>query len=566
METDRPSRPAAAIEAGQEALARGAWGDARACFETALDREEMPEALEGLGMAAWWLEDVRATIDARMRAYRLYREAGDRQGAARVAIGLSADHFFEGDGAVARGWVQRANRLLEGLDPSSECGWLAVWEAHMALDIEHDPASAERFAAEAVALGKSLGDFDLEMLGLAYLGFAMVSRGMIVEGMRCLDEATTAAMSGEIGDIDAIATVCCCLIYSCERVRDYARAAEWCERLEEFCERWSYQWMFSVCRTHYAGVLMWRGAWADAESALRASIGAFERTRPAQAAEALALLAGLRCKQGRFDEAEALLQQAESDPFRMMGNTLACLVRGEMALDLDDPESAVDLVERFLRSITVEDRMERVAGLELLVRAQLATGRQAEAEETLAELRSMATRIRTGPMRGSARFAEGLVSAAKEDHETAKQCLEDAVGLFERGGASFESARARLELARCLFALDRPDAAKPHARNASESFKGLRAVPEAERAETLLRKLEITSRKRTGEAPNLAGLSRREVEVLRLVAQGLSNAGIAARLSLSEHTVHRHVTNILRKLDLPSRTGAAAYAFRHGLL
>lgn len=563
METDRPSQSqsAATIEAGLEALARGAWADARACFEANLEREETPEALEGLGMAAWWLEDVRATINACRRAYHLYSNAGDRRRAARVAVGLSADHFFEGEGAVARGWIQRAHRLLEGLDPGPERGWLAVWEAHMALDIDHDSATAYRLADEVVALGKSLGDFDLEMLGLAYLGFALVSRGMIDEGMRCLDEATTAAMAGEIGDIDATATVCCCLLYACERVRDYARAAEWCVRLKEFCEHFSYEWMLSFCRVHYAGTLMWRGAWAEAEVELEASTGALERIRPAQAAEGLVHLAELRCRQGRFEEAEVLLLQAESDPFRIMGSIPACLVRGRMALDLDDPENALDLTERFLRAIADEDRMERVAGLELLVPARLATNRHARAEEAMEELRTMATEIDTDPMRGAARFAEGLISASKADYERAKQCLEDAISLFERSGAPFETARARLELARSLLALDRPDAAELQARNASESFRGLGAVPEANRATALLK--EITTRGRTGEAP---GLSKREVEVLRLVAQGLSNAEIAARLFLSEHTVHRHVNSILRKLDLPSRTSAAAHAFRHGIL
>jgi LuxR family maltose regulon positive regulatory protein len=526
----------------------------------------MPEALEGLGGAAWWLEDVRTTIDARKRAYRLYRDTGDRRGAARVATGLSMDHFFEGERAVARGWVQRANRLLEGLEPGPEHGWLKIWEAHMALDIDHHPAAAERFTEEAVALGKSLDDVDLEMLGLAYLGFAMVSQGKISEGMRCLDEATTAAMAGEMSDIDATATACCCLIYACERVRDYGRAARWCEKLQEFCERWSYQLMFWVCRTHYAGILMWRGAWAEAESALQASIGAFEQTRPAQAAEALVRLAELRCRQGRFEEAEVLLQQAESDPFRMMGSTLACLVRGEMALELDDPQSAVDLAERFLRAIAPEDWMERADGLEVLVRARLTTGHHTLAEQAMAELCSIATQIGTEPMRGAARFAEGLIRAAAGDYESAKRHFEDAADLFDRSGAPFETARARLELSRCLLALDRADAAEVQARNALESFQRLGAAIGADRAEALLHQMEIIARKRTGEASAPAGLSRREVEVLRLVAQGLSNQEIAARLVLSEHTVHRHVTSILRKLDLPSRTAAAAYAFRHSLL
>ena len=65
---------------------------------------------------------------------------------------------------------------------------------------------------------------------------------------------------------------------------------------------------------------------------------------------------------------------------------------------------------------------------------------------------------------------------------------------------------------------------------------------------------------------DVALLTPRELDVLKLVAQGLSNADIARRLVLSEHTVHRHLANILRKLDLSSRAGAAAWGVRAGLV
>jgi DNA-binding NarL/FixJ family response regulator len=61
-------------------------------------------------------------------------------------------------------------------------------------------------------------------------------------------------------------------------------------------------------------------------------------------------------------------------------------------------------------------------------------------------------------------------------------------------------------------------------------------------------------------------LSRRETEVLRLVAAGLSNREIASSLVLSEHTVHRHVANVLRKLAQSSRAAAAAQATRAGYI
>jgi DNA-binding NarL/FixJ family response regulator len=61
-------------------------------------------------------------------------------------------------------------------------------------------------------------------------------------------------------------------------------------------------------------------------------------------------------------------------------------------------------------------------------------------------------------------------------------------------------------------------------------------------------------------------LTPRELDVLKLVAQGLSNSDIARRLVLSEHTVHRHLANILRKLGLSSRAAAAAWGVRTGLM
>jgi LuxR family transcriptional regulator, maltose regulon positive regulatory protein len=569
MDTHHPSQSqsAVAIQAGEEALARGAWDEARSAFEDALHGEESPEALEGLGMAAWWLEDDVTAIDARTGAYRLYRDRRDRRGAARVATGLAMDYFLRGEHAVANGWVQRAHRLLDGLERCPELGWLAIWEAHMALMADHNPTAAQRLAAEAAALGRSLEDTDLEMLALAYEGFALVSRGDIDEGMRRLDESATAAIAGEMNDIDATATACCCLIYACERVRDYGRAAQWCKRLSEFCERWSYQLVFSICRSHYAGTLVWRGAWAEAEAELQTAIAAFEKTRTAMAAESLVRLADLRVCQGRLDEASALLDRAESHPFRMLGGDLALVVRATLALERGDARSAVDHAERFLRAVPPDDRLELAGGLETLVQARLAADDHGGARQALDELRIIANEVATAPMRGALCFAEGLVSAATGDHESAKRHFEDAADLFDRSGSPFETARARLELARCLSALRRADAAEVQARNALEAFKRLGAAAEANRAQALLHQMEISPPRQTGEATTQeAALSRREVEVLRLVAQGLSNQEIAAQLVLSEHTVHRHVTSILRKLDLPSRTAAAAYAFRHDLL
>ncbi|MCC2627190.1 MAG: regulatory protein LuxR [Thermomicrobiales bacterium] len=555
------------LDAGWQALGEGAWEDARVHFMAALGQEETATALEGLGWAAWWLNDVPVTFDARERAYRRYREDGDNQAAARMAVSLAADHFLRrGEHAVADGWFQRAHRLLDGLDPSPEHAMLAIWESYVAVIFHHDTAKARQLGAEARALAGSLGVIDLEMLAQASLGFAMVCEGNIAEGMRLLDGATAAAVAGEMTDPDAIVTTCCYLISACERVRDYDRAAQWCERAIRLADRWSYRFMFAYCRSHYAGVLIWRGAWPDAEAELEAATGELAATFPAMAAEGITRLAELRRRQGRFEDAHALLDRLDAQPLRALGSKPALLGRAALALDQGDLTTAIDLAERFLRGVPSEDRVERIDGLELLARAQATHGDHALASRSMAELRVITEAIATPSLQAMASHVEGVIEAARGDYDEARRRFEDAVDLFDAGGAPFEAACSRLELADALAAVKRPDAAAREARVALTILEQIGAARELERAAALLRHLEAATPDRAGNATAAAGLTHRELEILGLVAQGLSDKEVATTLRLSEHTIHRHVSNILNKLDVPSRTAAVAQAVQHGLL
>ena len=543
------------LAAGRKALSLGRWEDARTFFEVAVAESEGAEAIEAMAMAAWWLDDARVTIESRERAYRLYRQHGDGLGAARMAIWLVWDYLaFRGEPAVANGWLQRAHRLLDDVPPEREHGWLAIREAEFAFLLQNDIAGARRLARRAREIGRAVGDADLELSALALEGMALASEGEVSEGIRLLDEASAAAVAGEISELWAVGRACCYLITACERIRDFDRADQWSQRMLEYAKRWRIPHLFAVCRAHYAGVLVWRGTWDQAEVEFDMAMRELTRARPGMGFEVVVRLAELRRRQGRLDEAMALFREVEFHPLAQIG--LAAV-----ALDGGDAARAGELVDRFLRQLGSSNPLQRFVGLELLINALVALGKAQRAKSVLRELDDLVGPLGTDPLRASALAAAGAVAGAGGDFETARLRYEDAVDLFHRSGAPFETARARIGLARALGALGRADLAVTEARAALEAMQRMHAETESNNAAAVLRELDADE-PLTGDA----ALTRREVEVLQLVAQGLSNPAIAERLLLSEHTVHRHVANILTKLRLSSRAAAATWAAQHRLV
>jgi len=533
---DEPSR---AIEHGQVALARGAWAEARARFAEALAQAETPEAYEGAGLAARYELDAEAAIEAHERGYRLARSLGDDATAARLAIQLGHDAYAFRGPAEASGWVERAALLVEGEPPSVAAAWVSVLRAQFAL-AGHDPDSAQAESARALALARELGAVDVEMLALSVNGLALVSAGEIGDGMRRLDAAAAAAVGGEMTDADTIETVCCHMIDACKLVRDLERANEWCLRVRDIATRFADRQMFSICRTAYADVLLWHGDWERADEELTAAVDELGALRPGRDIEPLARLAELRRRQGRTSEAEELLPRVESHRFH-------ALLTGLLALDRGDAETAVDAAERLLRRVGDAGRFERVAGLDLLVRAAVAGGDEGSARKAADEIAAIAAACPNAPLRAAALLAEGRVAVAVGEATTAGPLLEDAADLFDAAGARYDAALARLELASVLRVAGRDvpaGKAEARARKALEEL-GARA-PEA----------------------RVGGLSAREAEVLRLVARGLSNDDIARELVLSVRTVERHVANIYLKVGASGRTGraiATAWAHAHGI-
>ena len=540
------------LRAGDEALARGAWAEARDHFEAALSEGESAAAWEGLGWTGWWLADEELTFRARERAYRAYRSEGDALGAGRVAAWLASDfREFRGEVAVGLGWMRRAHRLLEPLPTAAEHGWLALIDVDFVLNVDADADRALPLSRRATEIGRELEVPDIEAVGLAQQGIALVGKGEVDEGMRLLDEASGIAASEDLHLPVSLGWALCCMISACDGVGDFDRAAQWFDSMREFTERWGGRQILGVCRSSYGRVLATRGDWPAAEVELTAAVEDLELARPALVTGGLVRLGELRLRQGRSDDARELFERAGAP---------GLIGLGELALATGDAVTAVDAAERFLRRLPASALLDRLPGLELLARARAASGELAAAGEAIDDLEVVADRLGTPYVRGRIARAVAEVALAGGDHDSARRSFEDSIDCFAEASAPYDTAIARFGLARALAELGRGEHAERELMSARETFVALGARRDAELAEAPLPRPGAT-----GDI-GLDQLTRREVEVLRLVATGMGDAAIAEQLVVSPHTVHRHVANIRTKLGLTSRAAAVAYATREGLL
>jgi ATP/maltotriose-dependent transcriptional regulator MalT len=527
------------VAAGRAAMAHADWAEARVNFEAAVVlNDAVAEAWEGLSRAAWWQGDQAATFAARERAYRAYRRDGDPHGAARMAMWIASDHFdFRGDDAVASAWLQRAASLVDGHPPCAEQGYNALLEADIALLAEGDPIRAERAAERALELARGVADAGVEVVALAILGYAQVISGATDDGLRHLDEAAALAVGEEFLDMAAPAWALCHTVSACADIGDFGRAAQWCRAMHTWAASRRARHIFGVCRTAYGEVLATGGDWPSAEQELLSAMADLNATRPALAASTAIRLGRLRVRQGDLPAARALFEAAQPLPQAVVG-------LGELGLLAGDATAAADAAERVLRRPGDASVLDRLPALELLARALAVASDHVQAAEVADQVEREAARLGTPYLRGRARHVRARVLLEAGDHDGARHAAEDATDLLAAGSAPFEAAHARVSLAEALRRLGHSERADAEAAAARASLALLGAPAQT----------------------TAVALSPREADILRLVAQGLSDSRIAERLFLSPHTVHRHVANVRTKLNVPSRAAAVAYATRENLL
>jgi DNA-binding CsgD family transcriptional regulator len=528
---------------------RRMWGDAFA--ELSAAQRDAPlgvEDLERLAVAAYMVGRDGDCEDAWLRAHQGWLRRGEVQRAGRCAFWQALGLLFRGDLAPGMGWVARGGRVLEdGRRDCVEQAWLRMLTALPLLFEGDADASHQRFV-EAEKIAERFGDADATMFARLGRGHSLILQGQVPAGMAFLDEVMVAVTADEVAPMLA-GIAYCQVIALCQAVFDVRRAREWTEALTSWCDSQPELVPFrGNCLVHRCEIFRLRGAWTDALDAARRACEWLAGPPPWDTlGSAHYQLAEIQRLRGEFADAERSYRQASlagRDP--EPGMSLLRLAQGKTELALPAIRRAVD---------EAQDPIGRSRLLPACVEVMLEAGDVAAARAAADELAGIAAQSDAPYLDALAVHASGAVLLAERDAPAALAKLRTAHRLWRELAAPHEAARARLLIGVACRELGDGATAELEFEAARDELEKLGAAPDIERVGRL-----------AGSSPSLGPLSRRESEVLMLVAAGKTNRAIAAELVISEKTVARHVSNIFAKLRLSSRTEAAAYAYKHGLV
>lgn len=534
---------------GRTAYREHVWDEAyaslcRADESAALD----PDDLEALAESAHFTGRTEESVQAHGRIYTDRLRDGDHCGAAMCAVRIHLVLMLRGDVPPAMGWLARAQRLLHDEPESAVHGYVCVAEAEANFQ-GGDVAGSLDLARNATRIGTHFADPDLVNLGLHQTGRALVALGDVSGGTALLDDAMVAVTTREVNATSSW-WIYCSSINMCDYMSDFERASAWTSAFEKWLRTQHGGTAFSgSCRMHRSRIMRLHGAWSDAEREARQACTGQNGTVAMDAGQAWYQIGEIRRLTGDLPAAEVAFGRAGSYGWDVQPG-MALLRAAQGRADAAAAGLARSLAEH------PSDRLARAKLLPAQAEIAAAAGNLELARAAADELAAMvdappAVRASAAQVAGALRLTEGDPAGALPDLRAAARTWADL-------DMPYEAARSHQLIGLACRAIGDEDTARLEWDTCRAVFSRLGASPDLTHIDELLGRARQPM-------PLPDGLSVREVEVMRLVAAGLTNQEVAASLSLSKKTVARHLSNIFGKIGVTTRAAATAYSCRHGL-
>jgi len=507
-------------------------------------------------VAAYLVGRADESVEILGRAHQEYLASDDPVGAARCAFWLGFQLLMRGESARGGGWVARAEHLLEDCGRDCEERGFVLLPRGLRLLSRGKPEAAEETFTEAVRVAERFASRELMALSRLGRGQALIRSGAIDDGVALLDEAMAAVDAGGLGPV-VVGTIYCAVIETCHEIFDLGRAKEWTAALGDWCASQPDLVPFrGDCLVRRSEILRLQGDWPRAlEEARRA--GRLLTRPPADAGAGAAFYeqAELHRLRGQLEASEKAYREASGrGRAPQPGLALLRLAQGRV----DDAAAAI---RRVVEEAATPSEQARV--LPAFVEIALAAGYVDAAGEAADTLSRIAGELDAPLLHARAASARGAIHLEEGDARAALSELRAARTTWETLGAPYEAARVQLLLARACRELGDEDTADMELEAAVRTLERLGAEPDLAGFAPAGRESGAGRRSAAGDD---RGLTPRELEVLRHLASGATNRAIGEELSISERTVERHVSHIFRKLRVPSRSAATAYAYEHGLV
>jgi DNA-binding NarL/FixJ family response regulator len=536
-----------ATDDARAAFERHDWsGTHRLLAEVRVDDLSVDD-LDRFATAAYLTGRDETAFELWARAHGVCAQADEVELAARFGLRLAQMMGFKGDIGRSAGWVERVRRLLD--DAATDCvelGYLAHASAMCRIFGAGDFAGAHELFVRAGAIGAAHRDRELVTLARIGEGRMLVYLGARAEGVTLLDEAMISVEAREVSPL-AVGDAYCTVIDACVELFDVSRCRVWTESFSRWCDEHGDLVLYrGNCLLHRAQVLHMHGDWSDAaESARRACERLAEPINGLTLGGAHYVEGDLHRLRGEFDAAEASYRNAneygcEPQP----GLALMRLAQGRN-------DTAAASIGRVLDEAV--DPISRARVLGAYAEIVLAAGDVAAARAAAEELTAVAAELASPFLQARAAHATGAVLLAEGRVKDALQASRQALQRWSELEAPHEAALTRVLIAEACAAVGDIEGAELARSAARRTFEALGAAPDLARLD------------KGAEAGRPDGLTSRELEVLRVLAQGKTNRVIAEKLYISEKTVASHVSHIFTKLGVSTRAAATAYAYDHDL-